>query len=129
MAIKYKVIKQGATPLTQTNKSYYTARACKRSLVGLDEIAELLSLRSTLSKADVFATLIALTEAIPEYLLNNQSVQLGDLGTVSLHLSSKSESTPEDVTWRSIKELKVQFRAGKEIKKSLKSAHFKKVTE
>ncbi|WP_289053116.1 HU family DNA-binding protein [Carboxylicivirga marina] len=127
MAIKYKVIKQPPNKLSTTGKPSYNARACERSRVSLDEISEIIQRNSSLSKADVYSTLISLTDIIPDFLLNNQSVDLGKLGTISLHLSSHSEDQPEDVTWRSIKELKVQFRAGKELKKELKKAHFKRV--
>lgn len=127
MAIKYKVIEQPPSKLSVTNKPTYNARACKRYKASLKDIAEAIQRRSSLTKAEVYGVLISLTDIIPDLLLDNKSVDLGDLGTISLHLSSKSEDKPEDVSWRSIKELKVKFRASVELKKNLKEAHFKRV--
>jgi hypothetical protein len=67
---------------------------------------------------------LALADKIPEYLLDNKSVELGDLGIISLHLSSRCEAKEEDVNKRSIKEVKVQYRANKRIKDRLKRAKF-----
>jgi predicted histone-like DNA-binding protein len=127
MSINYKVIEQPASKLSTTGKPTYNARACGRKRMSLDKIAETIQRRSSLSKGDVYSTLISLTDLIPDLLLTNHTVDLGDLGTLSLHLSSKSEERAEDVTWRSVKELKVQFRASKELKKNLKKANFVRV--
>ncbi len=129
MAIKYKVIEQPPSLLSKSGKPSYNARACARKRVSMENIAEVIERSSSLTKGDIYSTLIALTDLIPTYLLNNESVELGRLGTLSLSLSSKSEAQPEAVTWRSIKELKVQFRAGTQLKDKLKYAHFKRVDE
>lgn len=129
MAINYKIVKQGNTPLTDPDREYYTARVCSRSKISLKKIAERISQRCTLSKADIYGTLVELTTIIPECLLENQSVELGSLGTFSCSISSQSEASPEEVTWRSIKGLKVQFRAGKELKEELRDVQFKRVDE
>ncbi|TRX62361.1 HU family DNA-binding protein [Carboxylicivirga sp. M1479] len=129
MTVKYKVIKQGGNRLSAANKDCYYAHACDRGKIGLDKLAERMSRRCTLSKGDIYATLKELTDIIPECLLENQSVQLGDLGTFSLSLSSQSEAKAEDVNWRSIKKVNVQFRAGKDVKEQLKEATFKKVKD
>jgi len=127
MSINYKVIEQPAGKLSKTGKPTYSARACGRSKISLDKISRIIERNSSLTKADIYGTLISLTDLLPEFLLNNQSVELEGLGTFSLHLSSESEDKPEDVTWRSIKELKVQFRASKELKKELKKANYVRV--
>ncbi len=129
MAIKYKVVKQGVNRLSNTNREYYFAHACGRRKISLEKLAERMSRRSTLSRGDIYATLIELTDIIPECLLENESVQLGSLGTFSLSLSSRSEARAEDVSWRSIKNVKVQFRAGKEMKEQLTDISFKKVSD
>ncbi len=127
MAIKYKKVKQRIINKSGEEKEVYYARACKRRRVDLNEVADHLSQLTTLSRPDVYCVLIALADTIPHYLLNNKSVELGDLGTISLHFTSNSNESEKEVTWRSIKDLKVQFRAGKRIKEKLKHASFKMV--
>lgn len=127
MAIKYKVIEQPPGRLSKTGKPTYNARACDRNKVNLKDIAGFIVQRSSLTKAEVYGTLISLVDILPDLLLINQSIQLDGLGTFSLHLSSESKDSPEDVTWRSIKELKLQFRADKELKEALQKANFVRV--
>lgn len=130
MAIKYKVIQQEVTTKSVEKEFRYYARACDRSRMDLEAISKIISRRSTLSPGDIQHVLTALTELIPELLIDNQSVHLGDLGTISLHLRSRGEDSPKGVTSRSITELRAAFRAGRKLKKGLTDARFvKKVSE
>ena len=122
MTLKYKAVRH---KLPQQGDKYY-ARACKRQKVTLDELAVLISRNSSASRADVVMVLTALTDLVPSLLLQNNSVQLGELGTVSLHLNSRGEATEEEVTWRSIKDVRVQFRASTIFKKQLRNLHYEK---
>ncbi|TAJ11610.1 hypothetical protein DMA11_16275 [Marinilabiliaceae bacterium JC017] len=127
MAIKYKTIRQ-ATPGKQGGGTYrYYARACEREKKEIKYLAKIIAQRSSLSESDVKAVLDELTSVVPRLLLDNNTVQLGDFGTLSLHLNSRGEATTEDVSWRSIKDVKVQFRAGLELKKQIKEEiHFQR---
>jgi len=96
----------------------------------LEAISKIISRRSSLSPGDIQHVLTALTELVPELLVNNQTVHLGDLGTISLHLRSRGENSPKAVTSRSITDVRAAFRAGRKLKKGLTDARFvKKVTE
>lgn len=125
MALKYRAVKH---KLPRQEDKYY-ARACNRYKVTIDDLAELISRSSSASRADVVLVLTALTDLVPSLLLDNKLVQLGELGTVSLHLNSEGEATEEAVTWRSIKNVRVRFRAGMKFKKQLSDLRFKKVKE
>ncbi|MBR8537128.1 hypothetical protein KDU71_16280 [Carboxylicivirga sediminis] len=127
MTINYKKVKQIVKDKNGNEKEVYYARSCQRRKIDLYDLAERLASYSILSPVDIHSVLIGLADVIPEYLMDNKSVDLGDLGIISLHLSSHSEETEEAVTWRSIKDLKVQFRAGVRFKKKLKHASFKLV--
>jgi len=123
MALKYKAVRH---QLPQQADKYY-ARACNRHLVTLDDLAALISRNSSASRADVVLVLTALTDLVPALLVQNNSVQLGELGTVSLHLNSKGEATEEEVNHRSVKEVRVHFRAGLKFKRQLKDLHFERI--
>ena len=129
MTIKYKKIKQLVKGADGTSREIHYARACNRQRVKLDEVADHIADYTSLSRGEVHAVLMALTDSIPRYLLDNQTVELGDLGTLSLHFTSQSEERAEAVSWRSIKDLKVQFRAGLRLKKRLKHASYELVKE
>lgn len=125
MSIKYKKVKQRVTNAKGQVKEVFFARACQRHKVTLDDVAEHIAGYTSLSRSDVHSVLIALSDTIPDYLLDNNAVELGDLGIFSLHFNSQSEEAEEKVTWRSIQELKIRFRPGKRIKDRLKFPSFK----
>ncbi|MCG8579099.1 MAG: HU family DNA-binding protein [Bacteroidales bacterium] len=127
MAVKYKKVKQVVKDKNGNEKEVFYARSCERRKIRLNDIAERIARYTTLTRGEVHSVLMALADTIPDYLLDNESVELGDLGILSLHLGSHCEEKEEDVSWRSIKDLKVQFRAGKRIKDRLKYANFKLV--
>ena len=126
MTLKYKVVQQ-ATPGKKGGGTYkYYARACNRTKRDLKYLASILSKRSSLSPGDIVSVLTELTILVPELLMENNTVQLGDLGTISLHLKSEGHQNEKDVTWRSIQETKVQFRAGIEFKRAIQDLHFER---
>ena len=127
MSILFKTTKITLPGAGADSKPYYIARSANKQRINLDKISASIASKSTLNKADVYGVIVSLCEEIPELLLNNYSVELHDLGTFSLHISSKAEESPDAVSKSSIKSVKVAFRPGKEIKKLLKMATFKAV--
>lgn len=124
MTIHYKVIK-AAQPGVKGGGSYqYYARINNRKKIELDELAGDIANSCTLRKSDVYAVLIELTERIPDYLLDNCSVQLGQLGIFSLHAQSRASETEEEVNETKITNLNIAFRPGSKIKERLKPAKF-----
>lgn len=121
MAMLYKVTKVNS-PLNKEGKTRYIARPHKRKQAGFNEISQLISSVSTVSRADVIAVLYSLSEVIPDLLMDNYTVQLPGLGIFSLSFKSESYEDPSEVTHNSVKNMRVQFRPDKEIKTRLKSA-------
>jgi predicted histone-like DNA-binding protein len=119
MAIKYKVTPV-RSPLSDGGQTRYIARPCKREKVNINKLCEYISDRSTVSRIDVVAVVIAFAEIIPELLLENHNVHIPPLGIFSVSFKSGIHETPEEVNGKSIKKLKIQFRPGKELKGKLK---------
>jgi len=124
MTIKYKIIKTSQPGVKGGGKYSYQARITNRRKVNLVEIAGIISDRCTLRRSDVTGVLTELTELIPQLLLENCGIQLGDFGTFSLHAGSKPSETPEKVNETKITGLRVAFRPGKMVKKELQLAKF-----
>ncbi len=126
MTVKYRIIKQ-ATPGIKGGGQYkYYARACERSKININEVASLLAERSTFSKADVIGTLYGLVELIPDLLLNNHTVELGELGTFSLNLKSEASETPKPDGFRLIKSASISFRPSPQLKQAIKNPEYTK---
>lgn len=120
MTVKYRLIKQ-ATPGVKGGGQYkYYARACDRTKASLDELADTLAKRSSLTRGDVVATLVGLIDLIPELLLDNRTVELGELGTFSLNLKSEASDEARTDGFRLIKSAEISFRASPRLKRAVK---------
>ncbi len=76
-----------------------------------DEVAEILSRRSTVSKADTYAVLTDLGEVMGELMATGRSVKLKGMGTFYLNCRTrgKGKDTPEEVTPSMITDVNVSF--------------------
>ncbi len=123
--LKYKIVKQ-RNALSDTKEEMYYPRLTERIKRNLDDVAEMISDQSSLSKGDVLSTLMSLEGIIPKLLRSGNQVELGDLGTFSLHAKGNSSSTKSEVSWRSFQKIITRFRAGKALEISLAEVHFSK---
>ena len=105
----------------------YFPRLTNRTKYNLHDVADMISRRSTLNKADIVATLVSLEEVIPEFLQGGGIVDLGYLGTFSIQANVGTSATEEEVSWRNFKSVKAKFRPGKALKINLTDVHFKRV--
>lgn len=126
MSLKYTIIRQ-AQPGIKGGGSYtYYARATERSRATLDDLADIIQQRTSLSRGDVVAVVVSLSDLIPELLTENKTVELGELGTFSLHLQSEGVSSPDEASYRKIRDLKIQFRPGVRFKRAIGRVNFVK---
>ena len=124
--LKYKIIKQ-RNALDENKKEMFYPRLTGRQNYDLNDVAKMISRRSSLTKGDIVATLVSLEEIIPELLASGHTVKLGELGTFSLHAKANTSPDESKVTWRSFKGLITRFRAGKALKLRLSKVSFRKV--
>ncbi|WP_421919380.1 HU family DNA-binding protein [Marinifilum sp.] len=127
MTIKYKAVKMNSPLKKEGKKEQYYPRVAGRQKKGLKDIAKSISQASSFSTIDVIGVLEAFTTEIPYFLKDNCSVELGDLGTFSLHVSGEGSDEIEEVNASKIKSVKMAFRPSVRVKKDLKKVDFKKV--
>jgi len=108
--------------LNQGGAVKYIARPDKRSKADFRMISKMISDRSTVSSIDVIAVLEAFADVVPELLLQNHSVHIPPLGIFSLSFKSECHDNPDEVSHKSIKNVRMQFRPDKEIVAKLKGA-------
>jgi hypothetical protein len=73
------------------------------------------------------AVLFSIIAILPDRLAQGYIVRLGDFGDLRPSLNSEGHATEKEVSVRSIKKNRINFRAGKRIVKVLKTADYKKV--
>ncbi len=121
--LKYKIIKQ-RNALHEQKETMYYPRLTESNKCDLDYVADMISERSSLTKADVLGTLVSLEDIIPYLLRNGNRVELGRLGTFSLQANADTSPDQSKVSWRNFRKLVARFRAGKALKITLPEVHF-----
>ncbi|MGV8093756.1 MAG: hypothetical protein AB2L24_18000 [Mangrovibacterium sp.] len=96
MSILIKAV-QRPNPQNREEKKFY-ATVATRSTMDLDGLADLASKFSSLSRGDIYSTLLNLFDALPKELLDGTIVQLGKLGNMSINVDNEGVATAEEVT-------------------------------
>ncbi|MBN2092900.1 DNA-binding protein [candidate division KSB1 bacterium] len=118
MSLKYHLIQLGNPAKTEVPKKYY-AKAIHTDEVNLRELANELSRISSLSIGDVYSVMWLLADTIPRLVGDGKIVRLGDLGSFFAEIESNGAEAAADFHPNLIRKIKLQFRAGKELKKGL----------
>lgn len=107
-------------------KVRYIARPCKRDKIMMEKICQIIDQRTTFSPGDIMGVLHSFFDLIPELLMNNGIVHLKPLGVFSLSFKCKAEESPEDITYRSVSDFRIQFRPDPELKRRLLNTEVRK---
>ena len=77
----------------------------------IDDVADLLSERSTVSRADTYAVLVELGDVLGQLMASGRSVKLKGVGTFYLTCQTrgKGTDTPEELTEDMLTDVKVRF--------------------
>ena len=126
MAIKYNIIERGEPGVQGGGTKKYYASAVTTGNLDIEELTEQIESISTVSGADIRAVLYGIVDVVPKLLANGNIVQIGDLGSFRVSVSSDASDTPEAVTATNIKKSKILFRPGKKFSTMLKTLEYKK---
>ena len=95
--------------------------------ISIREMAERIQANCTVTKADVYAVLVALEDVIIDALKGGEIVRLGDLGSFQISISSKGAETEKDSSDSLIKKARINFRPGTALAGMLTTLSFSKV--
>ena len=95
--------------------------------VSLREMSERIQASCTVTKADVYAVLVAMEDVITVALKSGEIIRLGDLGTFQIGISSKGALTEEDYDDSLIKKARINFRPGVALVGILSNLSYQKV--
>lgn len=102
------------------NQKVSQARVISGGTVKTDELCMHISSRSTLSSADVKATLDSLGFWFNFFLSKGQSIELNDLGIFSLGLKSRQTKNEQGILQRDIQVKGIHFRPSVKLKDQIK---------
>lgn len=126
MPVEFKMVAKQNNLVSPPEVKYFPC-AVSKDEVDLDNLADIISSRSTMSKADCYGVIIALTETIGDALTNGSIVKLKSLGTFRLTLQGTAANTVDDLGKSNIKGAKVIYKPSKEINSKLKEVTYKRV--
>ncbi len=126
MAISFKLTGK-KNPMVDPPETKYYPVAIHDGEVDLDYIAKRVAMRSTISAADCFGALIALTEVIGEELSDGKIVKLERLGSFQVTLQGTPADTDKDLGKSNIKGARIVYKPSKEMKRTLAKLQFKRI--
>ncbi len=95
--------------------------------INIREMAERIQQSCTVTKADVYAVLVALEDVISESIQKGEIVRLMDIGTFRVGISTKGALTEEEFSESLIKKSRIIFRPGTILQNALAQINFTKV--
>ncbi|ATA73784.1 HU family DNA-binding protein [Capnocytophaga canis] len=122
--MKYHLV-QKANPQDRSKKKFY-ANAIISSKVEQKDIAKTISSKSSLTAGDIANVIQNLLEELPKELLKGNSVKLGDFGTFRISISSEGVENEKDFNASMIKDVRIIFTPGVEMKKAIEGISFEK---
>ena len=125
-SVTYSVVPR-VNPRDKEAAPKFYAQAQARGDVNIRKMATRIQGSCTVTKADVYAVLVALEDVIMEALQNGEIVRLGELGTFQVSLSGKGAVTSEDYDTSLIKKARINFRPGLSLAGMLHTLSFSKV--
>jgi predicted histone-like DNA-binding protein len=122
-------VKKRVNPRAPEDPRRYYAFPKTSGSVDLRELAKRISRESTVSMMDTLAVLEGIFQVIPDYLMEGNIVDLGQLGSLRLSLSSDGAENPDEFNSSLIKRANILFRPGSEFKDQLKAVKFTRVKD
>lgn len=93
----------------------------------LEDLSRIVDSCSSMSKADFYGVIIALSEAIGESLTNGNIIKTEPLGTFQLNISGTATETEEELGKTAIKSAKISYKPSKQLKSRLKKITYKRI--
>ncbi len=124
MAFRYRV--KTKRPAINGKEIKYYAVPIRNEKVHIDYLAEELSQRCSLTKGDIFSTLVGLVDLMENHLHNGDSVYLDNLGIFTLSATSDGFESLEECTPSKVRAQKICFRADNKLKNNLQFVQFER---
>ena len=126
MAVSFKLVPKQNNLVSPPEVKYYPC-AVSKGEADLDSLADVVSSRSSMSRADCYGVIIGLTEAISEALLDGKIVRIDALGTFQITIQGTAAENPEELGKSTIKGTKIVYRPSKKMKKRLNAITFRRM--
>ncbi len=116
-----------AGPKGGKSKKKYVARLHRMPMLRRDDLAKRVEVNSCVTSPMVQLVWDETLEVTKDMLQSGTPVQIGGLGTIELSLRSKTYDSPDEITFKSIKNVEIIFKPSVELKEILTDLYYTKV--
>jgi len=127
MSLKIKAVSR-KNPADPSATPLWYANAISSGKVDIDDLAEGISLASTMSRADIYGVIVAMVDEVVTHLAEGKIVKLGKLGTLRMTVNSEGVDAADKVSSSLVKKINIRYRAGSDIANKVKSIKLEKVS-
>ena len=128
MSVGYEIFKRKIVT-NSTSEEKYVARLKKGTEIKIDEVARLISYRSTMSIGDITGVVAELEEVVALLLTTGHAVSLGRLGKFVPTINAESQDSPDKVRADTIRRFKCYFRPSKYLREKFKEVKYRLVSK
>lgn len=125
MSVKIKAVER-VNPQDVAAPHKFYAKAVGDGRTDLKRLAKMIAMQCTVSRADCLAVLAALEDNIILELQEGKIIELGELGSFQIGISSLASVTSDEVNTSSVKKARLNFRPGEELRKMLSTLTYHK---
>lgn len=126
MPIHFKMVPKKNSLVTPPTVQYYPC-AINQGEVNLDDLAQLIASRSTMSRADCYGVIYGLTQVIGEMLSQGKVVKIESLGSLKVTLQGTPAATDTELGKANIKGVNIVYHPSKELKQTVKKTSFTRI--
>jgi len=126
MAVTFKMVPKKNMQVSPPEIKYYPC-AVSQGKVDLTALAEIIATRCTVSEADCYGVITALSRVIGESLMAGQIVDIDHLGSFHLSIQGTPAASETDLGKSNIAKTKVNFSPSPRLKDKLRKTEFKRI--
>ncbi len=128
MSINYSLVARAVNPSQQDGEKKVYATYQSKETLSLEEFAKHISDHNSLfDESVILGVLTKMCSCLREQLLDGNMVSFGDIGTFGLILKGSGADSATNFTASNIKEVKVRFAVGNDLKGLIDDATFNQV--
>jgi predicted histone-like DNA-binding protein len=126
MSVRFKMIPKQNNLASPPEVKYYPC-AVSTGEMQLDDLAKIISERSSMSKADCYGVIMALSDVIGQVISDGNIVKIDSLGTFRLVLQGTAAETEDALGKSNIKGAKISYKPSKELKSKIKDITYRRM--
>ena len=126
MSVRFKMIPKQNNLISPPEVKYYPCAVSKGEMQ-LDDLARIIAGRSTISRADCYGVIMALSDVIGQVISDGNIVKIDSLGTFQLVLQGTAADTEDALGKSNIKGAKISYKPSKELKTKIKDITYKRM--